>query len=146
LPLVQRVHGLLLQSSRLPLPPPNTSRPKEKVGANPPDETPCLRASDGLYGKGFPVATCAACATHKELSARRRTTCLTKMSDVTYHPPRVASRQTPHIATGRSKFAAVYEKRSIGGWVLPAAAPEGRGFVAADLSSNALYRSALSRA
>jgi hypothetical protein len=25
---------------------------KEKVGANPPDETAALRASEGLYGKG----------------------------------------------------------------------------------------------
>jgi len=29
------------------------SRPKEKVGANPPDETAALRASGELYGNGF---------------------------------------------------------------------------------------------
>src|SRR6185369_5149547 len=33
------------------------SPPKEKVGANPPDETPCLRASGELYGKGLCEAT-----------------------------------------------------------------------------------------
>src|SRR4029453_4352146 len=31
--------------------------PKEKVGANPPDKNPCLRASCGLYGKQMVEAT-----------------------------------------------------------------------------------------
>jgi len=33
------------------------SRPKEKVGANPPDETAALRASRELYGNGFREAS-----------------------------------------------------------------------------------------
>src|SRR2546426_657467 len=35
-----------------------STRPKEKVGANPPDETAVLRASCELYGKGLAYATC----------------------------------------------------------------------------------------
>src|SRR5258705_4079212 len=37
--------------------PQGVCRPKEKVGANPPDKTLCLRASWELYGKGRAEAT-----------------------------------------------------------------------------------------
>ncbi|HEX9423735.1 MAG TPA: hypothetical protein VF899_10855, partial [Pyrinomonadaceae bacterium] len=35
-----------------------STRPKEKVGANPPDDTAALRASRELYGKERVEATC----------------------------------------------------------------------------------------
>jgi phage-related protein len=46
------------------------------------------------------------------------------MSDVTYSPLRVTSRQTPHLIAGSYQNPAVFSEGSFGGWILFAAASE----------------------
>ena len=66
------------------------------------------------------------------------------MSDVTYSTFGVTSRQTPPMASGRSKDPTVFGEGALAGWILFAASSEWCSFIDAYLTSNASDWPALS--